>query len=143
MGEVTSPMPLATDYEYPAQWAVASTQPWVGSPLQQDSNPTYPDGYSPPVKLPGLTTASGTVYAAAGVSLQAVAAEHTAVQVVPSKREIGVATFYNTFGDRNIGSNHTRNSRVGYTGGATLPTGSIQERFSKLPDPNTGQPANA
>lgn len=143
MGSIQSPMPDAKDYVYPPQWALASTSPFPGSPLQSDTNPSFPIGYTPPVKLPGLTSASGNYYSAAGVTLNAtVGRVHTAVQVVgASKKEVGTEEFYDTFGSRTaVAANGTPNTKTGPSAGAVLQTGSISQRFSKTGDPNTGQP---
>lgn len=60
------------DFVYPPKWAVSAPQPFVGSPLVESNNSTYPAGYTQSVKLPGLTTPSGNYYGAAGVTLHAV-----------------------------------------------------------------------
>ena len=144
---VNSPMPLITDVVFPSEWALASGNPFPASPLQQyDPNGTYAGGYSPPTKLPGLTTPSGTLYAASGVNAiggVAMPNQHTANQLSGDPaREESVATFYDTFGGRTaVASSGTANGKIGPSPASVLQTGSIQQRFSDLPDPNTGQPA--
>jgi len=138
---VTSPMPAMTDYIFPPDWALASADP--NGPLQQyDSSSTpFTSGYTQSVKLPGMTTPSGNMYAAAGVALTTgvPATAHTEVQVTGvSKKEAGIAEFYDTFGGR---TDSGTCSKIGNSAASVLSTGSIIQRFSGLPDPNTGQPA--
>lgn len=140
MGLVQSPMPEASDYIFPADWALATADP--SGPLQQYDNTASPfsGGFTQSVKLPGLTTPSGNVYGAAGVALTPnLPDSHTSNQVSGvSKKEAGIAKFYDTFGSRTAEGTC---GKIGNSPSSVLSTGSIVQRFSGLPDPNTGQPA--